>query len=186
MLEEILFQYQNLLHKIELVIKKLSDYYAEHIVCKPGCSQCCEVERTVFPLEAHVVEQQLLTLSAQRIRKLRNRHRKNDEQCPMLWNKLCAIYLARPIICRTHSLPIFYHEAEITFVDYCRFNFTKLPENYQFINKNVLDLTRFNTELVQLDQQFTEQVLLKPLQSKNRISLKKILRDLNTTKTMKK
>ncbi|MBC8181113.1 YkgJ family cysteine cluster protein [candidate division KSB1 bacterium] len=186
MLEEILFQYQNLLHKIELVIKKLSDYYAEHIICKPGCSSCCEVERTVLSLEAYVAEQQLLTLSTQRIKKLRNRHRKNDDLCPMLWNKMCVIYPARPVICRTHGLPIFYHEAEITFVDYCRLNFTKLPENYNFLNKNVLDLTKFNSELVQLDQQFTEQVLGKQWQPDNRISLKRVLRELDTTKTSKK
>jgi len=156
MIEEILFQYQNLLHKIEQVCKRLSEYYAEHIICKPGCNQCCQVERTVIGLEAYIVEQQLLTLSSQRIRKLRNLHRKNDEHCPLLWNKLCVIYPARPIICRTHGLPIFYDEAEITFMDYCRLNFTKLPENYKFVNKNVLDLVKFNTKLVQLDQQFTE------------------------------
>jgi len=178
MLKEILFQYQNLLHKIEQANKRLKEYYSEHIVCKPGCSPCCEVERTVLPIEAYIAKQQLLTLSFQRIRKLRSRHRKHDERCPMLWNKLCAIYPARPIICRTHGLPIFYHEADITFVDYCRLNFTKLPEKYKFLDRNILDLTEFNAELVRLDQQFVEQVLGKRWQPNNRVSLRKVLSGL--------
>lgn len=166
-------------NKIERVCKKLENFYEGHLICKPGCSQCCEIEPTVFSLEAFFVGQQLLTLSPQRIKKMRARLRNNDEKCPMLWNNLCVIYPARPIICRTRGFPIYYTEAEITFIDYCRLNFTTLSENYKFRNEYVLKMTNFNEKLVQLDQQFTEQVSGKLWHPDNRISLRKILKDLD-------
>jgi len=175
MIEEILFQYQNLLFKLHKVCQKLEKYYAEHLVCKPGCCQCCEVERTVLSLEAYVIEQQLSTLSAQRIKRVRAFHLHDDNNCPMLWKNHCIIYPARPIICRTYGLPILYREAEITFIDYCRLNFTKLPEDYEFENKWILDMNKFNTELIQLDQNYTEQVLMNRWSPDNRTSLKQIL-----------
>ncbi len=179
MLEEILFQYQNLVHKVDQVWKNLRLHYDSHIICSPGCSHCCEVERTILSIEAYVVEQQLATLSPQRLKKLRSRHRlKNDTRCPMLWGNLCAIYFARPIICRTHGLPIFYCEAEITFIDYCRLNFTQLDKKYQFDDKFVLDMAEFNVELVRLDHQFAEFILGKPWRPTNRQSLRKILKNL--------
>ena len=178
MLEDILFQYQNLVHKVDQVCKNLMNHYRAYIICSPGCSQCCEVERTVLPIEAHVIEQQLSIFSPQRIKKLRARHRKNDASCPMLWENLCSIYFARPIICRTHGLPIFYTEAEITFIDYCRLNFTELAADYKFDENGVLDMTRLNAELVHLDQQFAEMVLRKKWQANDRTSLRRILKNL--------
>jgi len=180
MLQDILFQYQNLVHKVDRICEKLENHYADHLVCKPGCSKCCQVERSVLSIEAYVIEEELKLLSVQRIRRLRNQHRKNDQTCPLLWKNRCVIYLSRPIICRTHGLPIFYHEAEITFIDYCRLNFTKLPENYVFNNKNVLDMRTFNTELLRLEQLYFSQVLRKKWKPDNRILLQKILADVKS------
>ncbi|OQX96297.1 hypothetical protein B6I21_01350 [candidate division KSB1 bacterium 4572_119] len=178
MLEEILFGYQNLLHKINRTCESLEEHYAQHLVCKPGCSACCKVERSVLSLEAYVIEEQLNILSPQRIKKIKFLHRKDDHTCPMLWKNLCVIYPARPIICRTHGLPIFYHEAEITFIDYCRLNFTNLPENHKFSHKFVLDMRHFNSELIRLDQQYTKHVLNQDWQPDNRISLREVLFNL--------
>ena len=185
MLESILFNYQNLIYKIERECRRLEEYYHEHLICKPGCSQCCEVERSVLSIEAYIIEQQLKRFSGARIRKLRNQHRRDDHNCPMLWKNLCIIYPVRPIICRTHGLPIFYHEAEITFVDYCRLNFTRLPDDYKFQDKYVLDMRPFNSELVSLDQQFTEQVLHKSWYPDNRILLKDVLFNLKIPQSKK-
>jgi len=174
-LEEILFQYQNLIFKVDSVCRKLEELYSEHLVCKPGCSQCCEVERTVFSVEAYIVEQQLLTLSTQKIKRLKKLHKNNDEVCPMLLRNRCVIYPDRPIICRTHGLPILYREAERAFVDHCRLNFTKLSAGHKF-NKNViLDMNPYNVELVQIDKNFSEHILGKHWRPENRKSLKNIL-----------
>jgi len=178
-LEEILFQYQNLIFKVDTACRKLEQLYQEHLLCKPGCSQCCEVERTVCSVEAYFIKQQLQTLSIQKIKRLRKLHKDNDETCPMLLRNRCVIYPARPIICRTHGLPILYREAERAFVDYCRLNFTQLPQDYKFNEQHILDMNPFNIELVQIDNKFSEHFLEKPWRPDNRRSLKSILFDFD-------
>ena len=175
MLEEIIFQYQNLVDKIEQKCAALNDFYNEHIICHPGCSQCCQVERTVLPLEAYFIEQHLKEFSPGRIRKMKLRHKKNPSVCPMLWGNMCAIYPVRPIICRTHGFPILYIEAEMAFVDYCRLNFTKLPESYKFQDEYVMDMREYNSELVRLNQLYVSDVLHRKWDPYDRVSLASIL-----------
>ena len=93
----------------------------------------------------------------------------------MLLRNRCVIYPDRPIICRTHGLPILYREAERTFVDYCRLNFTNLPARHRFNKKEILDMNSFNVELVQIDKKFSEHILEKQWRPENRKSLKSIL-----------
>jgi len=179
MLNELLFQYQNLIFKIDRLCQQLEKLYQEHLICKPGCSQCCEVERTVCSIEAYIVEQQLSHLTSQKIKRLRKLYRHDDETCPMLLRDRCVIYPARPIICRTHGLPILYREAVRAFVDYCRLNFTKLPETHEFQESYILDMNPFNAELIELDKKFSENILSKTWHPDNRKSLKSILFDLS-------
>ena len=174
-LNEILFQYHNLIFKIDIFCKRLEKLYKEHLVCKPGCSLCCEVERTVCSIEANIIEQQLLTLSPEKIKRLKRLHKDDDETCPMLLRKRCVIYPVRPIICRTHGLPILYREAERSFVDYCRLNFTKLPAGHEFEDDHILDMNSFNVALIEIDKSFTENVEGKSWRPGSRRSLKNIL-----------
>lgn len=178
-LDEILFEYKNLIFKVDKTCQELEKVYRKHLLCKPGCSQCCEVERTVCSIEAYFIEQQLLSLSVQKIRRLRKLYKNNDTTCPMLLRNRCVIYIVRPLICRTHGLPILYREAEQAFVDFCRLNFTLLSENYEFQEKNILDMNPFNFELIQIDKKFSEHILGETWHSSHRRSLKSILFDLN-------
>ncbi len=175
LLNEILFLYRNLIFKVDSHCQKLEKLYHEYLVCKPGCSQCCEVDRTVFPVEAYIVEQQLLTLPLQQIWKIKKLRKDDDETCILLLKNRCLIYPVRPIICRTYGLPILYHEAERAFVDYCRLNFTQLPISYEFEEKNILDLNAFHAELIHIDKKFAEHVSGQPWRPNNRRSLKNIL-----------
>lgn len=174
-LNEILFQYHNLIFKIDKFCKRLEKLYREHLVCKPGCSMCCEVERTVCSIEAYIVEQQLLTLSPEKIKRLKKLHKDDDETCPMLLRKRCVIYPVRPIICRTHGLPILYREAERSFVDYCRLNFTTLLREHEFDEDHILDMNPYNAELTKIDKSFAENVLGKNWRPGTRRSLKSVL-----------
>ena len=104
--------------------------------------------------------------------------RDNDEICPMLLENHCVIYTARPIICRTHGLPILYHEAERAFVDYCRLNFTKIPKSHKFEKKYILDMNSFNVQLIEIDKKFSDHILEKKWRPDNRKSLKSVLFNL--------
>jgi len=129
----------------------------------------------VLPLEAYIIEQHLRNFSPQRIKRLRKLYKNDDETCPMLLRDRCVIYPVRPIICRTHGLPILYREAGRAFVDYCRLNFTRMPLDYEFPEEDILDMNPFNIELIELDQYFAEDVTHEPWRPNNRRSLKSIL-----------
>lgn len=175
LLDEILYQYQNLIFKVDSHCEKLIARYREHLVCKPGCSQCCQVERTALPIEAYVIEQHLMTLSSEKIRRLRKLYKDNDETCPMLLKNRCVIYPVRPIICRIVGLPILYREAARAFIDHCRLNFTQLPAGYQFDEEEVLNINPFQIELIEIDQRFAEYVTKDAWRPDNRRSMKNIL-----------
>lgn len=174
-LDEILYKYRNLIFKVSSRCETLETLYREHLVCKPGCSQCCRVERTVLSIEGYIIERYLQKFSPQRIKRLRRLYKDSDETCPMLLKDRCVIYPVRPIICRTHGLPILYEEAGRAFIDYCRLNFTRLPLHYEFAEQDVLDMNPFNLELIELDRYFVEEVTHQPWHPKNRRSLKTIL-----------
>ena len=77
------------------------------------------------------------------------------EACPLLENNLCPLYAARPIICRTHGLPLLIEDAAGTRVDRCPLNFAgyaALPGNA------VIHLERLNAALIIINRQFIARV----------------------------
>jgi uncharacterized protein len=74
------------------------------------------------------------------------------ERCPLLGNHRCLLYAARPIICRTHGLPIIYSEGSERKVDCCPLN---LGEGEQPLSGSaIIDLDRLNTLLVAVNALF--------------------------------
>lgn len=83
--------------------------------CKEGCSGCCKPGLSVFGLEAAKIRESLVALSqnapALRDTVRRQGHRALEDpdsvsHCPLLVNDRCAVYEERPLICRSHGLPI--------------------------------------------------------------------------------
>jgi len=124
---------------------------AEHLACGPGCDSCCRA-LALFPVEAQVVQQAVAELPPAKIERIRQRRRSAaNECCPFLEDGLCLVYEARPIICRTHGLPILLSEAGESRVDFCPRNFVgleSLPGNA------VIQLDQLNTILVVVNQAF--------------------------------
>jgi hypothetical protein len=64
---------------------------------------------------------------------------------------VCVLYLARPIICRTHGLPVLARSENAQFVDFCPRNFT-LAETIP--GHLIIDLDQLNTTLVAINALF--------------------------------
>ncbi len=125
--------YRQLIEQVNKLTDKLSSQYAQHLVCRSGCSGCCHHHLSVFAVEAATVrtaiealpESVRVKLELQAHEVLEWEARGKPVACPMLVDDRCAIYESRPLICRTQGLPLLIEvedgEAE---VDFCPLNFT--------------------------------------------------------------
>ncbi len=79
--------------------------------CGPGCESCCHVRIGVFTVEAAPIRDALARLATtDPALRTRVRHQADDpehaERCALLVDGRCSVYDARPLICRSHGLPI--------------------------------------------------------------------------------
>jgi len=76
---------------------------------------------------------------------------KLDGPCPLLDQGRCSLYPARPIICRTHGLPLLVGEGPERRVDFC-------PENFQGVDtlpaSALIDLEKLNRLLATVNAVF--------------------------------
>jgi hypothetical protein len=106
----------------------------EGFACRAGCDQCCQ-RFAVFEVEAAPIRRALAELEL-RDPALRERIREQGRDlqssaCALLVDGLCSVYAERPLICRSHGLPIAVPDPEqpdgpLT-LDHCPLNFRELP-----------------------------------------------------------
>lgn len=130
------------------------------VTCHAGCDDCCRRRFSVTAIEAEVIAEGLASLPAGAREALAARATGGDPGvCPALEaDGRCAIYAFRPVICRTHGLPIRFapprgsvgNPRALPMVDACPKNFdgrdlASLPADA------VLDQTTLSTVLGALD-----------------------------------
>ncbi|MBU5612796.1 YkgJ family cysteine cluster protein [Geomonas azotofigens] len=141
--------YLALLARVDEICRRTSEAFSTHITCRAGCDACCR-HLSIFAVEAAALRNALAELPAGQAELVRSKAReaREDSPCPLLHDGLCLLYQARPIICRTHGLPLLLlREGERT-VDFC-------PENFQGIpsipGSAVIDLERLNMMLATIN-----------------------------------
>lgn len=141
-----LANYHSLLAKVDDLCRGIVERLGTAITCHPGCSSCCQVI-SVFPVEAVALIEAADRLPKQQLKQLKDhlvRWSEGDERCPLLKDDQCLLYEARPIICRTHGLPILISDGDERRIDVC-------PHNCQGLDhlpgEAVVDLERLNTLL---------------------------------------
>jgi Fe-S-cluster containining protein len=87
----------------------------EAMMCSRGCWRCCELD-SVCALEAAVI------FSAMPAGSMFSAE--DDHHCPFLTDGICGIYSDRPLICRTHGLPLRSASEENPRIHHCESNFT--------------------------------------------------------------
>lgn len=141
---------------------RLVDLHCKHIACRPGCHDCC-TDLTVSPVEYHAILQDMREAG------LTDLPFDPQAACPYLQGGLCGLYRFRPLICRTHGLPIAFldegpdegedgdpeeHGPRMS-VSFCPKNFVEAAEeDLDFGPGNTLDLDELNAELAEINQQF--------------------------------
>ncbi len=149
---DVLKNYFDLIERVDELCRRVTRDYGAHIVCDRGCDGCCRCF-SLFPVEAAALSAALRELPRTRVEHIRKRARAaaHDDACPLLEDGACLLYTTRPIICRTHGLPILTVQDGRQHVDVCPLNF----KNVESLPASaMIDIDRLNTTLVAINGLF--------------------------------
>jgi Fe-S-cluster containining protein len=129
--------------------------------CKLGCDQCCHVSLSVSAVEAQAIIDwfdrlnQDMKIILKKLWESEQCKGKDLEEnlvspCAFLYEGKCSIYESRPIICRSHGLPLLRLENGKNFLDCCSLNF----QNTTPPKEDMLDLERLNLILSTLNETY--------------------------------
>lgn len=147
-----LTEYYQFREKLDQTIQHLTHLHQPHLQCAKGCDQCCFSFR-VFPVEFYAIAQeQKLKASPDTSLEIGEM-----ERCGFLKNHACTIYPSRPMICRTHGLPLMNMNADGNEweLNICELNFTDADDD-AFDDDNVLMQDTINSELFNINKIFIE------------------------------
>lgn len=134
-------EYRQIRNKVDSTCTQLHHKHAPHTQCRKGCSDCC-MNFDLTAVEFHSI--------ANRLKSKRVEWNTNaaPESCIFLINNECSIYEDRPLICRSHGLPIVQlnDETDELELSFCPLNFTQVDDDY-FSLEESYDQDAFNSEL---------------------------------------
>ncbi len=155
---DLLENYRRLISRVDELCRRIEAQFRSVIACTDGCDGCCR-HLSLFPVEAVA-----LALSLQELPlpdRLRIAQRAADslptDPCPLLDQHRCTLYQARPLICRTHGLPLLIRRDDKRQVDYCPLNFRGLSS---LPGGAIIDLDKLNQTLVAVNLRFTTMAAL--------------------------
>ena len=124
--------YQRLVDKVDRHALRVVAAHSDAIACAGGCTGCCHRELSVFPVEAAAIQAWLADLPLPPVGVPRPPPAAlalldlgpEPAPCVMLdADGLCRIYPVRPLICRTHGLPLAVADDDGLYADVCPLSF---------------------------------------------------------------
>jgi len=140
---EILSRYRELCDYCAAFTRRVEARFGPAWRCRAGCGGCCRLE-TVCGLEAAI-------LLASGVANLGQPAMDGGEACCLLGDALCRFYAQRPLICRTHGLPLVSGELTSGEVDCCPLNLPALAAVAELEADLVLDLDLITENLLRLN-----------------------------------
>jgi Fe-S-cluster containining protein len=194
-----LYDYAALRDKVDAFAAGVHERRAADLSCRRGCAGCCHVELTVCEVEAAAIRAQLDALDGKTREALRaraaspngngNGNGNGDDEgddegdedgdgdaprCVMLGDDdACAIYAARPLVCRSQGLPLRYPAELIPAeslrarsgsgaVTWCPLNFREAASRPPAA-ADVLDAERVDQALALINRRYAERTGTDPL-----------------------
>jgi uncharacterized protein len=150
--EKYIGSYFKIRKTIDSVSKKLALNHASHLQCKKGCDMCC-MDYSILPVEffsiLHELKQKHFLIAEKEAG-----DEKQDGNCIFLKNNACTIYESRPVICRTHGLPLLYTNDDYEWeLSTCELNFKNFDFE-KFKPENTYAQDKFNSRLFMLNREF--------------------------------
>jgi len=123
-------RYRELAAKVDAFFTRVATRHPGDLVCAVGCARCCHARLTVTTVEADAIALAVRGLpAAARARLRETAARPADPAAPRCAalddGGRCQIYAARPLVCRSHGVPIrATAPGGLPVIDACRLNFT--------------------------------------------------------------
>lgn len=118
--------YAAVVAKVDAFFARVAGRYASAMECAAGCDDCCHVQLSLVGVEADAVRAHLASMPPEARARLRARaDAPREGRCIALEDDgRCAIYEARPLVCRSHGVPVRVREGRrLPMVDACPRNF---------------------------------------------------------------
>lgn len=160
---ETLAHLRALASKVDGFFDRVHGQHGADLVCSSGCNDCCHVRLTITSVEAQVIAEHWSSLSLHTKQVLAQRAKEqSDGLCVALGDDgRCSIYEARPLVCRSHGLPLrLRQEGRLPIIDACFRNFTEKGPG-AVAPDNILDQQTLSTALLAIDTAFSR-ALSKP------------------------
>lgn len=116
-------RYRDLAAKVDAFFARVAARHGDEMRCASGCDACCRTRLTITTVEAEALAALVRALPpAARARLREVATREAPDRCAALDDDgRCLVYDARPIVCRSHGVPIRMGDV----VDACRLNFAR-------------------------------------------------------------
>lgn len=115
---------EELTRKVDAFFARVAVRHGTDMQCETGCSDCCHVRLTITAVEAEGIRAHVTTWSDEQRRKLAAPG--PADRCAALDAAgRCRIYLARPLVCRSHGVPVRLRRGGLPVVESCHRNFTR-------------------------------------------------------------
>jgi len=131
--EDLLAPWRQVAEKVDTFFDRAARNHADAIACKAGCDGCCQHDLSVTLAEALAALDALSGLPATRRAAIAARARDAGPPCALLDGEgRCEVYPGRPLICRSHGLPIreAATDGRASSVGACELNFGSGIEGY--------------------------------------------------------
>lgn len=165
--------YRQLTEKVDGFFARVAGREAAAMQCDSGCSDCCQYGLSATVAEAEAVADVIAAMTdEQRVALAHNMARRQaevaahavDTRCVALSEAgRCMIYAGRPIVCRSHGVPVrMLNERSLPVVSACYRNFVD-REPATIAADCVLDQTTLSTTLLAINAGASERFALDEL-----------------------
>jgi len=135
--------YLQLLARVDEFSERVNRRYPGMLHCRRGCDDCCRRDLSLFPIEVSRLVEHVQTLPPDRqarvLARARTAREDREAACPLLEEGLCLAYPVRPVICRSHGLPLLLPDQ--SGLSLCPYNFKDVLD---IQGECVLDLNPVN------------------------------------------
>lgn len=137
--------------KVDAHVARVEATHADDMRCGAGCATCCHAELSVLAIEAEAIAAYVEAMPAAARAALATAAAAPANtlapRCAALApDDRCAIYPVRPLVCRSHGVPI----RTGTLVDACALNFHRRPP-HTLPSHDILDQGTMSTVLLAID-----------------------------------